>query len=115
MAGGCLMNKISAMFSKVQPETVKMLLLVALMVFTVANPAMAADPWETANTTFTDWMSGSLGGLLALIVFVVGIFIAIAQKSLSALGWSIIMAFVIGGGVGMAQSFFGLGQTAFGS
>ncbi len=96
-------------------ERLKLVVLIILVGVTIVHPAMAADPWESANTTFSDWMDGSLGALLALIVFIVGIVIAIAQKSLNVLGWAIVMAFVIGGAGGIASSFFDLGQTAFGT
>jgi len=109
------MKHIMSMAYQLNPERIKILFMVTLMVLTVVHPAMAADPWESANTTFSSWMDGSLGALLALIVFIVGIVIAIAQKSLNILGWAIVMAFVIGGAGGIADSFFDLGQTAFGT
>jgi len=95
---------------------VQALLLVGFILAIGSVDAMAqtADPWETSYSTISDWISGNLGLLMALVTFIVGVGISIATKSLSTLGWAIVMAFVIGGLGGIAKSFFNLGGTAFG-
>jgi len=76
--------------------------------------AQTTDPWDSAYTTISDWISGNLGLLMALVTFIIGVGISIATRSLSTLGWAIVLAFVIGGLGGIAKSFFNLGETAFG-
>ncbi|MDK2792867.1 MAG: hypothetical protein PWQ25_1730 [Deferribacteres bacterium] len=91
--------------------------LVVALIFALSSAdvfAQATDPWEASYSTISDWISGNLGLLMALITFIIGVGISIATKSLSALGWAIVLAFVIGGLGGIAKSFFNLGGTAFG-
>lgn len=97
------------------PEVLKLGLFVCVAVIAVSTNAMAADPFEQTYNTLGDWISGNLGLLMALVTFIIAAGISIATKSLSALGWGIVLAFVIGGLGGIATSFFDLGQAAFGT
>jgi len=97
------------------PEVLKLGLFVCVAVIAVSTNAMAADPFEQTYSTLGDWISGNLGLLMALVTFIIAAGISIATKSLSALGWGIVLAFVIGGLGGIATSFFNLGQSAFGT
>ncbi|MGA1847256.1 TrbC/VirB2 family protein [Deferribacter abyssi] len=92
-------------------------LLIVAFVFAISSVdvmAQTTDPWDAAYGTISDWISGNLGLLLALVTFIIGVGISIATKSLATLGWAIVLAFVIGGLGGIAKSFFNLGGTAFG-
>ncbi|WP_188020386.1 TrbC/VirB2 family protein [Deferribacter autotrophicus] len=95
---------------------VQAVLIVAFVIALSSADVMAqtSDPWETSYSTISDWISGNLGLLMALVTFIIGVGISIATKSLATLGWAIVLAFVIGGLGGIAKSFFNLGGTAFG-
>jgi len=112
------MEKFKAMVLRVaviNPSMIKFGLFVCLAVLSLSTGAFAADPFEQTYTTVGDWISGNLGLLMALVTFIIAAGISIATKSLSALGWGIVLAFVIGGLGGIATSFFNLGKTAFGT
>jgi type IV secretory pathway VirB2 component (pilin) len=99
--------------SKFKKSSVK-LAIMTVFILLIAAGAYADDPFEQTNTTVTDWIEGNLGLLMALVTFIIGAGVSIGTRKLAPLGWSIVLAFVIGGLTGMSSSFFDMGKTAFG-
>lgn len=97
------------------PSLVRLGLFVCVAVLSLTTGAFANDPFAQTYTTVGDWIEGNLGLLMALVTFLIAAAVSIATRSLSILGWGIVLAFVIGGLGGMAKSFFEMGQDAFGT
>ena len=97
------------------PSSIRLGLFVCVAVLSLSTGAFAEDPFAQTYTTVGDWVEGNLGLLMALVTFLIAAAVSIATRSLSILGWGIVLAFVIGGIGGMAKSFFDMGQEAFGT
>jgi type IV secretory pathway VirB2 component (pilin) len=93
--------------------------VVAALVIAVCavSPAFAAttDPWSNFFTLMKDWITGNLGKFLALLSVSVGAGITLVTHRFQPLAWSVIIAVVLGGAVGLAKLFFSAGGDAFGT
>ncbi len=82
----------------------------------LVSPAFAAtDPWSNFFTLIKDWITGNLGKFMALLSVSIGGGIALVTHRFQPLAWSIIVAVVLGGAVGLAKLFFTAGGDAFGT
>jgi type IV secretory pathway VirB2 component (pilin) len=92
--------------------------VVAALVIAVCavSPAFAAtDPWSNFFTLIKDWITGNLGKFLALLSVTIGAGWTLITHRFQPLAWSVIIAVVLGGAVGLAKLFFSAGGDAFGT
>ncbi len=94
------------------------LLLVLLGVMLLSQGAFAVDP-TTAFTSFQDtitqWLTGSLGYIIAIFSFVGAVILYAFTHKHSILFIGFLIAFFAGAGVGIAKLSFDTGSSAFSS
>lgn len=69
--------------------------------------------FEDLFNTFKEWLSGSLGKLLALLGFIGTFIIYLMTHKGSVLFIGVIISLIAGGIVGISQTFFTIGEGAF--
>ncbi len=82
----------------------------------IGTNAMAANDgsFEDLFNVFKDWLSGNLGKLLALIGFAGTVIVYMMTHKGSVLFIGIVITLIVGGMVGISQTFFNIGTDSFG-
>ena len=75
--------------------------------------ATTSDSFGDLLTTFIAWLEGNLGKLLALLGFIGTFIIYLMTHKGSVLFVGIVISLIAGGIVGIVDTFFAAGQTAF--
>ena len=89
---------------------------VALGAVATGSVAMAASSntaFASLYDQFTTWFSGSLGKILALLGFAGTFIVYMMTHKAGVLFIGIIISLVAGGLIGIANTFFSAGRTAF--
>jgi len=95
------------------------LLAIGAGVSLMASGALAEDVSADGNSfgdlfdTFSTWLSGSLGKLLALLGFAGTFIVYMMTHKGSVLFIGIIISLIAGGMIGISQTFFEAGSTSF--
>ncbi len=81
----------------------------------IGTNAMAADDgsFEDLFNVFKDWLEGNLGKLLALIGFAGTVIVYMMTHKGSVLFIGIVITLIVGGMVGISQTFFNIGTDSF--
>lgn len=92
----------------------KMVIAAALAASTVGAFADdGGDSFGDLFTTFSDWLTGNLGKLLALLGFAGTFIIYMMTHKGSVLFIGIVISLIAGGMVGISETFFNAGSSAF--
>ncbi len=75
--------------------------------------ATAGDSFGDLFTTFSSWLQGNLGKLLALLGFAGTFIVYMMTHKGSVLFIGIVISLIAGGLVGISETFFNAGTTAF--
>ena len=75
--------------------------------------AGSGDSFGDLFTTFSDWLTGNLGKLLALLGFAGTFIIYMMTHKGSVLFIGIVISLIAGGMVGISETFFNAGSSAF--
>ena len=86
---------------------------VALMAAASVNAFAGGDSFGDLFTTFSDWLTGNLGKLLALLGFAGTFIIYMMTHKGSVLFIGIVISLIAGGMVGISETFFNAGSSAF--
>ena len=88
---------------------------IALGLMFISTPVIAqtTDPWSNFYTLTKDWITGNLGKFLALLIFIIGLIMAIFTHSAKPIVFALILAVIIGGAIGLVGLFFNTGSSAF--
>ena len=82
----------------------------------IGTNAMATgtnDSFGDLFVVFKDWLEGNLGKLLALIGFAGTVIVYMMTHKGSVLFIGIVITLIVGGMVGISQTFFNVGATSF--
>lgn len=81
----------------------------------IGTNAMAADDsgFEDLFNVFKNWLEGNLGKLLALIGFAGTVIVYMMTHKGSVLFIGIVITLIVGGMVGISQTFFNVGRGSF--
>ena len=79
------------------------------------NAMAAANDQSFADLfgVFSDWLEGNLGKLLALIGFAGTVIVYMMTHKGSVLFIGVVITIIVGGMVGISQTFFNVGATTF--
>lgn len=95
------------------------LIFAGAVVALIGTNAMASGTTGTNDSfgdlfnVFKSWLEGNLGKLLALIGFAGTVIVYMMTHKGSVLFIGIVITLIIGGMVGISQTFFNVGTTAF--
>lgn len=90
--------------------------VIAAAAVTMASSAFASgDSFGDLLVTFTDWLTGNLGKLLALLGFAGTFLVYMMTHKGSVLFIGIVISLIAGGMVGISETFFNAGSGAFSS
>jgi len=73
----------------------------------------SGDSFGDLFNTFTDWLTGNLGKLLALLGFAGTFIVYMMTHKGSVLFIGIVISLIAGGMVGISETFFNAGSSAF--
>ena len=82
----------------------------------IGTNAMAAandQSFEDLFNVFSDWLEGNLGKLLALIGFAGTVIVYMMTHKGSVLFIGVVITIIVGGMVGISQTFFNVGANSF--
>lgn len=82
----------------------------------IGTNAMAAandQSFEDLFNVFSDWLEGNLGKLLALIGFAGTVIVYMMTHKGSVLFIGVVITIIVGGMVGISQTFFNVGADTF--
>lgn len=86
----------------------------AVALLTAANAsATTGDSFGDLFTTFSTWLSGNLGKLLALLGFAGTFIVYMMTHKGSVLFIGIVISLIAGGLTGISETFFNAGTSAF--
>ena len=80
-----------------------------------ATTDSGTQSFGTLLTIFTDWFTGNLGKLLALLGFAGTFIVYMMTHKASVLFVGIIISLLAGGMIGISKTFFDAGASSFGS
>ena len=89
-----------------------LLLLAALLMPTMA--LAGDDSFGVFVTELTGWLTGNLGFIVAIVALMGSLVIYAFTHKASVIIIGIVIAFLVGGGAGIARFFFEAGTTSFG-
>lgn len=104
------------MNTKLQKENRKLKIAAAAAVVGLSTNLVAATGDESFGDlfgTFNDWLSGSLGKLLALLGFAGTFLVYMMTHKGSVLFIGIVISLIAGGLPGISQTFFSAGSSSF--
>ena len=85
----------------------------AVMAVGSSSAFAAGDSFGDLFNTFSDWLTGNLGKLLALLGFAGTFIIYMMTHKGSVLFIGIVISLIAGGMVGISETFFNAGSSAF--
>lgn len=98
---------------KQESKNNKLLFVGAALGLIATNALATDDSFGDLFDVFDEWLSGNLGKLLALIGFAGTFLVYMMTHKGSVLFIGIIISLIAGGIVGISDTFFNAGKTAF--
>ena len=88
-------------------------IILVILFCSISVFATDTDSFGQLNSVLMDWLNGNLGKLLALIGFAGTVIVYMMTHKGSVLFIGIVITLIVGGMVGISQTFFNIGIDSF--
>ena len=88
-------------------------IILVILFCSISVFATDTDSFGQLNSVLMDWLNGNLGKLLALIGFAGTVIVYMMTHKGSVLFIGVVITIIVGGMVGISQTFFNAGTDAF--